>query len=320
MERRPPVGTAPRSGANGVQPPAQMARDSQERWPVLPVGAFRPASRPRGPRNSPRQSPHDAAGNEDGATPPTWCQTTGKGSDHYDPAVTDGTGSDPHDFALMRAALAEAEQAAHNGEVPVGAVVVKDGEIIAAASNRVLDTGDPTAHAEILALRAAAERIGNYRLIGCDLYTTVEPCLMCAGAIVHARVRRLVYGPPEPKFGGVESKLALEGPRAGGPWTTAPPHGGFGSLGRRGTRAVAAFLPGAAAGSQPRRLSSGVHCSTLSSSREFIQGVHPGPERYRSGRNGGASKALCPVKSRARGFESHPLRRLHSLTRCFYTT
>ncbi len=125
--------------------------------------------------------------------------------------MTDGTGSDPLDLDLMRAALIEAEEAAHNGEVPVGAVVVKDGKILAAASNRVLETGDPTAHAEILALRAAAERIGNYRLIGCDLYTTVEPCLMCAGAIVHARIRRLVYGPPEPKFGGVESKLALEG-------------------------------------------------------------------------------------------------------------
>ena len=125
--------------------------------------------------------------------------------------MTDGTGSDPLDLDLMRAALAQAEDAAHNGEVPVGAVVAKDGEIIAAASNRVLETGDPTAHAEILALRAAAEHLGNYRLIGCDLYTTVEPCLMCAGAIIHARIRRLVYGPPEPKFGGVESKLALEG-------------------------------------------------------------------------------------------------------------
>ena len=117
----------------------------------------------------------------------------------------------PDDLHLMRAALTEAEEAARAGEVPVGAVVVKDGEIIAAARNRVLETGDPTAHAEILALRAAVERIGNYRLIGCDLYTTVEPCLMCAGAIVHARIRRLVYGPPEPKFGGVESKLTLEG-------------------------------------------------------------------------------------------------------------
>ena len=115
------------------------------------------------------------------------------------------------DLTLMRAALAQAETAARHGEVPVGAVVAKDGEILAAARNRVLETGDPTAHAEILALRAAAGRLGNYRLIGCDLYTTAEPCLMCAGAIVHARIRRLVYGPPEPKFGAVESRLALDG-------------------------------------------------------------------------------------------------------------
>ncbi|MCY4628227.1 MAG: nucleoside deaminase [Acidobacteria bacterium] len=115
------------------------------------------------------------------------------------------------DHTLMRAALAEAEEAARHGEVPVGAVVAKDGEILAAARNRVLETGDPTAHAEMLAIRAAAERLGNYRLTGCDLYATVEPCLMCAGASAHARIRRLVYGPPEPKFGGVESKLALDG-------------------------------------------------------------------------------------------------------------
>ena len=124
--------------------------------------------------------------------------------------MTEDSGLALHDADLMRAALAEAEAAARAGEVPVGAVVAKDGEILAAARNRVLETGDPTAHAEILALRAAAGRIGNYRLTGCDLYTTVEPCLMCAGAIAHARIRRLVYGPPEPKFGGVESKLALE--------------------------------------------------------------------------------------------------------------
>ncbi len=122
----------------------------------------------------------------------------------------DGSELTDLDLTLMRAALAEAEAAAENGEVPVGAVVAKDGQILAAARNRVLETGDPTAHAEMLALRAAADRIGNYRLTGCDLYATVEPCLMCAGAIVHARIRRLVYGPPEPKFGGVESKLALD--------------------------------------------------------------------------------------------------------------
>ncbi|MDE2972307.1 MAG: nucleoside deaminase [Acidobacteriota bacterium] len=132
-------------------------------------------------------------------------------SDHYDASVTDDGKPAPADLTLMRAALAEAEAAAQNGEVPVGAVVAKDGQILAAARNRVRETGDPTAHAEILALRAAADRMGNYRLTGCDLYATVEPCLMCAGAIAHARIRRLVYGAPEPKFGGVESKLALDG-------------------------------------------------------------------------------------------------------------
>ena len=169
----------------------------------------------------------------------------------------------------MRAALAQAEDAAHNGEVPVGALVAKDGEIIAAASNRVLETGDPTAHAEILALRAAAERLGNYRLIGCDLYTTVEPCLMCAGAIVHARIRRLVYGPPEPKFGGVESKLALEGLGLPHRLTVVS-----GVLADEGRALMQKFLPGPeVAGGQPpptdfRR--------TLRNP-EFNQGVHPGP-------------------------------------------
>ena len=134
-----------------------------------------------------------------------------EGPHHYDASVTDDGKPAPADLTLMRAALAEAEAAAQNGEVPVGAVVAKDGTILATARNRVLETGDPTAHAEILALRAAAERTGNYRLTGCDLYATIEPCLMCAGAIAHARIRRLVYGPPEPKFGGVESKVALDG-------------------------------------------------------------------------------------------------------------
>ncbi len=114
------------------------------------------------------------------------------------------------DADSMRAALAEAIWAERSGEVPVGAVVVRNGEVVARGRNRVLETGDPTAHAEIVALRVAAHRVGNYRLTGCDLYATVEPCLMCAGAIVHSRIRRLVYGPPEPKFGGVESKLALD--------------------------------------------------------------------------------------------------------------
>lgn len=112
--------------------------------------------------------------------------------------------------AHMRRALDEARRAEANGEVPVGAVVARGGEVLAAAGNRVLADGDPTAHAEVLALRAAAREAGNYRLDGADLYATVEPCLMCAGAIVHARIRRVVFGAPEPKFGGVESRVALE--------------------------------------------------------------------------------------------------------------
>ena len=105
----------------------------------------------------------------------------------------------------MREALALAEQAAAAGEVPVGAVVVADGEIIGRGRNEPIGTTDPTAHAEIVALRDAAVRVGNYRLTGATLYVTVEPCLMCVGAMVHARVATLVYGAPEPKAGAIES-------------------------------------------------------------------------------------------------------------------
>jgi tRNA(adenine34) deaminase len=110
---------------------------------------------------------------------------------------------------FMEQALAEAHQAEAGGEVPVGAVVVADGEIIARAHNRPLGATDPTAHAEILALRAAAERLQNYRLTCCDLYVTLEPCAMCVGALVHARIRRLVYAAPDPKAGAVHSCLRL---------------------------------------------------------------------------------------------------------------
>ncbi len=101
----------------------------------------------------------------------------------------------------MRAALELAGQAAESGEVPVGAVVVKDGEIVGRGYNRPISARDPTAHAEIAALRDAAGHVGNYRLGGCDLYVTLEPCLMCAGAIMHARIARLFYGAPDPKTG-----------------------------------------------------------------------------------------------------------------------
>src|SRR5580658_6968602 len=104
-----------------------------------------------------------------------------------------------HDTEFLRAAIAEALAAEACGEVPVGAVIVREGKIIAAGRNRVISDHDPTAHAEIVALRAAGEALGNYRLENCDLYCTLEPCAMCAGAILHARIRRLIYAAPDPK-------------------------------------------------------------------------------------------------------------------------
>ena len=109
----------------------------------------------------------------------------------------------------MRRALREAQKADSEGEVPVGAVVVRDEKIIARAHNRPLLLSDPSAHAEVLALRRAAKKLGNYRLKGCDLYVTIEPCAMCAGAIIQARLRRLVYGTPDPKAGACGSALAV---------------------------------------------------------------------------------------------------------------
>ena len=104
----------------------------------------------------------------------------------------------------MRAALDQAHAAAVAGEVPVGAVVVKDGAVIAAAHNAPRTLHDPTAHAEILAIRAAAQALGNERLDGCELWVTLEPCAMCAGAIAHARIARLYYAASDPKGGAVE--------------------------------------------------------------------------------------------------------------------
>jgi tRNA(adenine34) deaminase len=107
--------------------------------------------------------------------------------------------------SFMDLALKAAESAAKAGEVPVGAVIVRDGEVIASAGNRTLTDHDPTAHAEIVAIRAAARRLGSERLTDCDLYVTLEPCTMCAGAISFARIRRLYYGAADPKGGGIES-------------------------------------------------------------------------------------------------------------------
>ena len=105
----------------------------------------------------------------------------------------------------MDLALKAAESAAISGEVPIGCVVVRDNAVIATAANRTLTDRDPTAHAEILALRQAAQVIGSERLVDCDLYVTLEPCMMCAGAISFARIRRLYYGAADPKGGAVES-------------------------------------------------------------------------------------------------------------------
>ncbi|MBL8122808.1 MAG: nucleoside deaminase [Blastocatellia bacterium] len=110
----------------------------------------------------------------------------------------------------MRIAIAEADMARDLDEVPIGACIVDaEGNILAAASNRTITNNDPTAHAEILALRAAADKIGNYRLTGTTMYSTIEPCVMCAGALVNARVARLVFGAHDERFGGVETKFRL---------------------------------------------------------------------------------------------------------------
>jgi tRNA(adenine34) deaminase len=112
-----------------------------------------------------------------------------------------------NDVAWMELALAEARMAAEAGEVPVGALVINQGEIIGRAGNRNLRDHDPSAHAEIVALRQAAAHLGNHRLTGCVLYATIEPCAMCAGAIIHSRISRLVYGARDIKAGAAGSVL-----------------------------------------------------------------------------------------------------------------
>ena len=113
------------------------------------------------------------------------------------------------DAAWMRLALQQARIAAEAGEVPVGALVTKDGEIVGQGHNRNLLDNDPSAHAEIVALREAAARLGNHRLGGCEMFVTIEPCAMCAGALIHARLARLVYGASDPKAGAVASVLQV---------------------------------------------------------------------------------------------------------------
>lgn len=109
----------------------------------------------------------------------------------------------------MRRAMALAEQAASEGEVPVGALVVRDGEVIGEGYNQPISSNDPTGHAEIVAMRNACETLQNYRLSGCDLYVTIEPCTMCVGAMVHARINRIVFGAAEPRAGALQSQLRL---------------------------------------------------------------------------------------------------------------
>jgi tRNA(adenine34) deaminase len=118
-------------------------------------------------------------------------------------------GSIIDDREAMQGALAEARLASEAGEVPIGAVAVHHGAVVARGQNRVLRDVDPTAHAEIVTLRAAAAALGNYRLAGCTLYVTLEPCAMCAGAMIHARIDRLVFAAADPKAGACGSVLAV---------------------------------------------------------------------------------------------------------------
>jgi tRNA(adenine34) deaminase len=113
------------------------------------------------------------------------------------------------DEGWMAAALAEAAAAREAGEVPVGAVVVRNGQVIVRGQNRNLRDHDPSAHAEIVAMREAGRLLGNHRLEGCELFVIIEPCAMCAGAMVHARLKRLVYGAKDPKAGAVESVIPV---------------------------------------------------------------------------------------------------------------
>ena len=115
------------------------------------------------------------------------------------------------DSDFMQIALNLAQQAALNDEVPVGAIVVKDGIVIGRGSNAPITLQDPTAHAEIIAMREAAQHLGNYRLVDCTLYVTLEPCAMCSGALQHARIARLVYGASDPKTGACGSVVNLMG-------------------------------------------------------------------------------------------------------------
>lgn len=121
------------------------------------------------------------------------------------------SGDSDADAVFMRTALKLAGEAAAMGEVPVGAVVVQDGVIVGRGYNQPITAHDPTAHAEVVALRDAAQRLNNYRLVGCELYVTLEPCAMCVGAMLHARIQRVVYAAADPKTGACGSVVNLFG-------------------------------------------------------------------------------------------------------------
>src|SRR5262245_1282923 len=191
------------------------------------------------------------------------------------------------DERFMRVALEEAVLARQAGEDPVGAIAVVDGEIVGRGHNASLALHDPSAHAEVLAMRDAAARLGNYRLVGTTMYCTVEPCLMCLGTTIHARVGRLVFGATDFKVGAVGRIEALR------------------ALGADFNHRVEAR--GGVLGEGASELLLECFRERGGTPREAIGNVESITERYRSGRNGGASKALC-LGDQARGFESHPLR------------
>ena len=191
---------------------------------------------------------------------------------------------DEHD-RFMRIALEEARLARDAGEVPVGAVAVVGGDIVGRGHNASLALHDPSAHAEVLAMRDAAARLGNYRLVGITLYCTVEPCLMCLGTAIHARVTKLIFGATDYKVGAVGR---LETLRALGAEFNHRVEATGGVLAEEASALLLEFF-------RARRLS-----ARADAEESFA-------ERYRSGRNGGASKALC-LGDQTRGFESHPLR------------
>ena len=125
--------------------------------------------------------------------------------------IDESTAESKSDKAWMQHALKLAHRAAGEGEVPVGAVIIKTGQLVGEGWNRVIGLNDPSAHAEIIAMRTAGELLGNYRLPGCSLFVTLEPCSMCAGAMIHARLERVVYGADDPKTGAAGGKFDLLG-------------------------------------------------------------------------------------------------------------